>query len=105
MKIRLAVAALMGVAVAVMSVGVASAVEDYPPNAPIVQLLVSSAPCDSNVGANGNNWQPGSTVTLTLHSTPVNVGTASVNAVGTFSTSFVVPKGTELGNHVLEATG
>jgi len=106
MKVRHAIAAVVCAAFVVVPVGVASADDpDYPPNAPTVQLLLNSAPCDANVGVTGANWQPGSTIELTLHSTPVNVGSAVANGSGSFSTSFVVPKGTDPGNHQLEANG
>src|SRR5436190_9774990 len=68
MNIRWAIAVVVGIAFAAVPVGVAWAdTVDYPPSAPTVALLLSSAPCDANVSANGDDWQPGSTIDLTRH--------------------------------------
>jgi len=104
MNFRHVVAALVGVAFAVV-VPASAAWADYPPSAPTVQLLVTTGTCSDTIGVTGSNWKPGSTVTLELHSTPVNVGSAVANGSGAFSTTFGVPKDAELGNHQLFAFG
>jgi len=102
MNVRLAIVAIVSAAFVAVPVGVAWA--DYPPNAPTVQLVANTVPCEANVSVSGSNWQPASTINLTLRGTPV-VGSAIANGGGSFSTSFVVPKGTDVGNHQLEANG
>ena len=102
MKIRLAIAALVG-AVILAPVGMAWA--DYPPSAPTVQLLSSSATCGDTVGVTGSNWMPNTFVDLTLQNPHTFVGSAAVNGAGEFSTTFIVPANFPVGMHELDASG
>ena len=104
MNIRHAIGALAAAA-AVTLLPASAAWADYPPASPTAQLFSSATTCSDSVGVSGSNWKPNSPVDLTLHSDPVNVGQVMTDNAGTFSTSFVVPKGTAVGSHVLVASG
>ena len=54
---------------------------------------------------NSSGWQPGSTVTATMYSTPVRLGEVQVDASGEFVTQFQVPANAANGSHRLELTG
>ena len=53
----------------------------------------------------GGGFAPNSVVTITLHSTPVELGTTNADAQGNFSVQVVIPSDTEPGAHTLEAAG
>jgi alpha-L-fucosidase len=54
---------------------------------------------------NGAGGTPGEQVLIVLHSDPVQLGTATVGANGTFQTAVVIPKNTEIGQHTIEVVG
>ena len=58
-----------------------------------------------NPGSSGTisctGFQPNITVTGTLHSVPVGLGSVNTGATGAFTLSFVVPKGTAAGTHTI----
>ncbi len=54
---------------------------------------------------NSSGWQPGSSVTATMYSTPVRLGEVRVDATGSFVTEFSVPASAANGSHRLELTG
>lgn len=56
------------------------------------------------VTVSGSGWLPGSTVTLTLYSDPVELGTATVEDDGTFTIDVVIPE-VSPGTHTLEIRG
>ena len=51
----------------------------------------------------GTGFAPESAVTLTLHSDPVEVGTATADENGAFSAEITVPTNTEAGDHTVVA--
>jgi hypothetical protein len=57
------------------------------------------------VTVTGSGWEPGSTVDVELHSTPVALGSVVADSSGTISQSFTVPATTELGAHTISLTG
>jgi hypothetical protein len=57
------------------------------------------------VGVTGRGFAPGATVSLVLHSTPVDLGTVIAGSDGTFSHDVTVPESTEGGNHQIIASG
>lgn len=62
-----------------------------------------------NVGGNGSasgfGFQPGSTASVWIQSTPARLGTAAVDANGNFTSSFVVPADLASGNHTVQLQG
>ncbi|MGW4803303.1 hypothetical protein [Kitasatospora sp. NPDC004272] len=53
----------------------------------------------------GGGYQPGGTVELTLHSTPVVLGQVTADGSGSFTTTVTLPAGTAAGTHTIQATG
>jgi hypothetical protein len=58
-----------------------------------------------SVTVTDGGWQPNSTVDLTLHSTPVALGTATTGDDGSFSKTVTIPADTPVGTHTIEITG
>jgi hypothetical protein len=77
----------------------------YGPNAPSITTNVSVVVPGGSLVVSGSGFQPGEAVTLQLFSTPVTLGTTSVDSTGAFSTSVTIPVSTPLGNHTIVATG
>jgi hypothetical protein len=50
-------------------------------------------------------FQPGEEVTVTLHSTPTEVGTFTADSAGTVTVEFELPAGTAVGSHTLVYEG
>ena len=77
--------------------------QSYPPDEPTVGVSDSTVfPCDAVVFT-GANFEPGTTVDVTLDGEVV--ATALVEADGTFSVSVTIPCATTPGTHVLGAGG
>jgi hypothetical protein len=62
------------------------------------------SPGDS-ITVHGTGFKADSTVTATLHSAPVVLGTVHTNAQGSFTGTFTIPSNTTLGQHVLTLSG
>ena len=77
----------------------------YPPGPPSIAAGSSTtcAGCQNTVTVSG--FMPGSTVSFTLHSTPISLGSASVDAAGGATLTFQIPSGTDPGEHTLVVTG
>jgi LPXTG-motif cell wall-anchored protein len=60
---------------------------------------------DGKVLVTGEGFTPGSVVDIWLMSTPVFVGEATVDPEGSFTTTFDLPDGLELGEHTLQLNG
>jgi hypothetical protein len=59
----------------------------------------------SSVHVNGAGFEGGTLVTLTFHSSPSNLGTASTGPGGGFQAEVTVPRNATAGPHTIEATG
>ena len=70
---------------------------------PAVIVDPSAVEAGKNVTVKGTGFAPESTVTLTLHSEPVEVGTATTDANGDFTAEVTVPADTEAGDHTVVA--
>ncbi|GAA2090714.1 hypothetical protein GCM10009759_14500 [Kitasatospora saccharophila] len=57
------------------------------------------------VTVTGGGYQPGGTIELTLHSTPVALGKATADGSGSFTTTVTLPADTTPGTHTIQATG
>ncbi|WDG18193.1 phosphatase PAP2 family protein [Microbacterium sp. Clip185] len=71
----------------------------------VVSLGDTTVTAGGNVTITGAGFQPGETVTIELHSTPVQIGTAVASANGTISATVTVPAGTPAGAHTFVVTG
>ena len=70
---------------------------------PAVTVDPSSVEAGKTVTVKGTGFAPASTVTITLHSEPVEVGTATTDASGDFTAEVTVPADTEAGDHTVVA--
>lgn len=75
------------------------------PSVPPLVVKSSSVDQGAVVQVSGSGFVPGTTITITLHSVSVVVGTAIADAEGRFSTTVLVPADVPPGPHHLEATG
>ena len=70
---------------------------------PAVTVDPSSVEAGKTVTVKGTGFAPASTVTITLHSEPVEVGTATTDASGDFTAEVTVPASTPAGEHTVVA--
>lgn len=92
--------------VATMALAAGTAMAQYPPPTE-GGTTVSDATVEPGeaITVSGSGWLPGSTVTLTLFSDPIDLGSAAVGADGTFSTQVVIPSSVSPGTHELRVSG
>ena len=70
---------------------------------PAVTVEPSSVEAGKTVTVKGTGFAPESAVTITLHSEPVEVGTATTDENGDFTATVTVPATTEAGDHTVVA--
>lgn len=102
------VATVLGLALATAMLTALPALAQYPPAAGCVTVSATAvAPAETITvsSADPDCWLPGSTVTLTFFSTPVVLGTTTVNADGAWSDQVTIPAGATPGPHTLRASG
>ncbi|HEY5024774.1 MAG TPA: fibronectin type III domain-containing protein, partial [Acidimicrobiales bacterium] len=63
------------------------------------------SPLSRTFVVSGSGLEPGSTVTIVLHSTPVTLATVTVGPDGAFSTTLTLPSGLAPGTHTIIASG
>lgn len=92
--------------VAIMALATGTAFAQYPPPAGGGTTVSDAtvAPGES-LTVSGSGWQSGSTVTMTLFSDPVGLGTAAVSGDGTFSAQVEIPSSVSPGTHELQVSG
>ncbi len=78
-----------------------------PPPAPptVTGTTNGTATAGSQLTVSGSGFAPGATVTITLHSDLVVLGTTTADVHGEYSLTVIVPAGTEPGSHQIVATG
>jgi hypothetical protein len=81
-----------------------------PPHRPAAVALnydseVGSAAAGSSVSVSGHGFDPDSTATVTMHSTPVKLGTVIVDSDGNFERDFRLPSDVPGGIHHIEISG
>ena len=103
MRRALIISLLAGFSLAGFS-AVASA-QQYPPSGPTATLSSQSVGANRTITISGAGWLPGSTVTITLQSTPQTLGTAQVAADGTFSATVQIPCNVDPGQHTISVSG
>ncbi|WP_290800373.1 LamG-like jellyroll fold domain-containing protein [Herbiconiux sp.] len=74
------------------------------PTTASIELGNGAAKAGDRLAVSGAGFAEGDTVTLTLHSDPIEVGTATVAADGTFETTITIPADTVAGAHRIVAT-
>lgn len=70
---------------------------------PALALSAGSVPAGEEFTVTGTDFAPGATLTFELRSDPALLGTATADAVGLLSESFLVPADTPAGTHTLVA--
>jgi hypothetical protein len=68
-------------------------------------VSADTVPPGGTVVFKGGGFAPNSTVTVTLHSDPIVLGTTTANDQGNFTFEAVIPDGLDPGEHRLEASG
>lgn len=76
----------------------------YPPDAPSIGTSSSSVQNAGSTTVMGAGWQPGTTVALTIASTPQSLGSASVQSDGTFTQDVTIPC-LDPGTHTISGSG
>jgi hypothetical protein len=97
------VVALVAIAAVIASLLGASAANAYLGSAVNIELSTNTAPPGGSLNVTGQGFQPNSDVSLTLHSTPVSLGTAHTNGAGSFSQGVTIPASTTSGSHTITA--
>lgn len=70
-----------------------------------LHLTVGEQAAGTSVGLSGSGFEPGSDVVLTMHSTPVVLGTVSAAPDGSVSGQYVLPSSIDAGTHRLIVDG
>lgn len=102
---RRAVTVIGGIFALTFLFAVPSLAQTYPPQAPTVETGTATVSPGGQVLLTGDNWQPGSTVTLTLFSQAISLGQATAGANGSFSKLVTIPSSVSPGIHTVEARG
>ena len=92
------------VAVGCLGLAFAAPAFAYGPNAATVGASTSSVGPGGSLTVTGNNFGPGDTVTVVLHSAPVTLATTTADGSGTFSVVVTIPSDTAPGLHQIVAS-
>jgi 5'-nucleotidase len=106
MKLRMlvALAAVPALSAAVLVLGVSAAMASYSGDGGIT-VTPSTVGGGNQVTIDSSGWKASSDVTITLHSTPVVLGTVTADASGNVHATETIPSGTAVGAHTIELTG
>lgn len=99
--------ALLAAASAALLLAVAApaGAQPYTPGAGSLTLSTSSSPPGGPVTATGSGFAAGTTVTLTIASTPQTIGTTVANSGGGIQATVTIPSNIPAGGHTISATG
>jgi len=75
------------------------------PRGAVIATNSSISPPGGPLTVTGQNFVPGESITLTLHSQGVSLGSTAANGSGSFSTQVTVPTDTAPGGHTIVASG
>jgi LPXTG-motif cell wall-anchored protein len=98
-------ALIAAVALAVVSMAAPAAAQQYPPAVNSLTVSDTTPTPGQTISVEGRTFATGSTVTLTLFSDPVVLGSATADAAGVIATQVTIPTNTPLGSHTLTAEG
>src|SRR5262249_18549389 len=90
--------------IGLLLIGGPSGAAPYPPDPPSIGPSSSSIQNAGSTTVMGTGWQPGSTVALTIASTPQSLGSATVLGDGTFSQAVTIPC-LDPGTHTISGSG
>ena len=94
----------LGAVVLIAAAGPAGA-QDYPPGGDDVAVSDSSVEPGQPITISAQIFQPGTSVTFTLFSAPVVLGTATADANGVATITATIPTTAAAGTHTIEASG
>lgn len=77
----------------------------YPPGGPVVAVSDNTVVPGQQLTVSGDGWLPNSTVTFTFFSEATGLGSAPVDADGSFSAQVTIPADADPGPHRLVTTG
>ncbi len=95
---------MLGAVLLFLTAGAAQA-QTYPPGGNTITSNDTNVTPGQAVTFTAQVFAPGSTVTFTLFSAPVVLGTATANSSGVATLTASIPSGTAIGAHTVEATG
>lgn len=101
-KLGLMLVALLAIAATGLAVSTSANAQPY------VQETFTSPPTAAGgqpITITGSGWVPGETITLTLHSDPMVLGTTTADASGDWSVTVTIPTSATCGEHTITATG
>lgn len=97
---------LLSAALLFVTAGTATAQDAYPPPEGEAITVSDATPAPGQqITIQACCFQPGSTVTFTLYSQPVTLGTATADANGVATLVATIPSNIAPGPHTIEATG
>ncbi len=97
-----AVLAVIGLVIAAASLGMPASA--YPTGtAPKIALSTDTIPAGDSLTVTGQNFTPNSSADLSLHSSPVSLGSVTTDGNGEFSAVVTIPSDTTVGAHTIEA--
>lgn len=97
---------LLCAALLIATAGTAAAQDAYPPpQGEQIQVSDATPEPGQQITLRACCFMPGTTVTFTLYSQPVTLGTATADADGWATLVATIPAGTAPGVHTIEATG
>ena len=92
-------------AMAVLFMAAPAAAQQYPPAVNSLTVSDTTPTPGQTITIEGRTFAQGATVTVTLASVPVVIGTAAADPSGVVSLQATIPAATTLGLHTITATG
>jgi hexosaminidase len=92
-------------ALTVLGMAAPAFAQQYPPSVNFLTISDATPSPGETVTLTGQTFLAGSTVTLTLHSEPVVLGSATADAAGKMALQATIPSDTPLGAHTITADG
>ena len=92
-------------ALTVLGMAAPAFAQQYPPSVNFLTISDATPSPGETITLTGQTFQAGSTVTLTLHSEPVTLGSATADAAGKMALQATIPSDTPLGSHTITADG
>ena len=92
-------------ALTVLGMAAPAFAQQYPPSVNFLTISDTTPSPGETITITGQTFQTGSTITLTLHSEPVVLGSATADAAGKMALQATIPADLPLGSHTITADG
>lgn len=96
---------IAAMALAIVALAAPAAAQQYPPAVNSLTLSDSTPTPGQTITVTARTFQTGSTVTVTLTSNPVVLGSGTADAAGIMALQATIPVNTPLGEHTITADG